>query len=71
MDSINMGYVINSLIFSAIGIVVFAASFILLDLLTPYKLWKEIVEKQNLALSIMVAGCAIGISLIIASAIHG
>jgi len=45
--------------------------FIVLDKVTPYQLWREICEKQNVALSILVGSMAIGLALIIAAAIHG
>jgi uncharacterized membrane protein YjfL (UPF0719 family) len=43
----------------------------LLDHLTPYHLWREINEKQNTALAILVGAMAIGIAIIVAAAIHG
>jgi uncharacterized membrane protein YjfL (UPF0719 family) len=68
---VNLAYVVNSLVFAGIGVAVFILSFVILDLLTPYKLWQEIVVKQNRALAQLIAGAAIGIGFIIAAAIHG
>lgn len=68
--AINPNYIVNALLFSAIGLIIYLVGFIVADKITPYKLWKEIVEKQNSALAIMVGSIAIGIALIIASAIH-
>ncbi len=42
-----------------------------MDKITPYDLWKEIVHEKNVALAIVVGSVALGICLIIASAIHG
>lgn len=71
-ELINMKYVFNALIFSGIGMLVFVISFALLDLLTPrVSIWKELVEKQNIAAAIFLGAMAIGLSTIIASAIHG
>jgi putative membrane protein len=42
-----------------------------LDKVTPYHLWREINEKQNVALAILVGSIAIGLALIVAAAIHG
>ena len=36
-----------------------------------YNLWEELVEKQNMALGMVVAAMSLGISLIVAAAIHG
>lgn len=61
----------GSILFALIGVVVFWLCFVILDKLTPYKLWEEIVEKQNVALGIVVGSMALGICLIVAAAIHG
>jgi putative membrane protein len=63
--------VFNSIVFSAIGVVVFWVSFVVIDTLTPYNLWKEISEDRNLALAIVVGAMSLGICTIIAAAIHG
>ena len=63
--------IVGSIVYALIGVVVFWLSFVIIDLLTPYKLWEEIVEKQNRALALVVAAMALGISIIVAAAIHG
>ena len=45
-------------------------SFIVMDKMTPYDLWSEIVEKQNMALAILAGLMALGIAIIIAAAVH-
>lgn len=67
---INFKYIIAALVFSSIGIVVLAISFVIYDKLTPGNLWKEIVEEQNLPLAITTAAWTIAMAMIIASAIH-
>ena len=49
---------------------IFWLCFILVDKITPYDLWREIVEKQNKALAMVVAAMCLGISIIVAAAIH-
>jgi putative membrane protein len=61
----------GSILYALIGVVVFWGCFILIDKLTPYKLWEEIVEKQNMALAIVVGAMALGVSIIVAAAVHG
>jgi putative membrane protein len=56
--------------FAFIGIVVFVVAFVLIDRMTPYHLWKEIVEEKNLALAVLVGAMSIGICIIIAAAVH-
>jgi putative membrane protein len=71
-DMIQMKYVLAALLYSGIGILTFALCFTLLDLLTPrVAIWKELVEKQNVALAVFLGAVALGIAVIIASAIHG
>ena len=62
--------ILNSLIYALLGVVIFIASFIIVDKLTPYDLWKQLVEEKNLALAVVVGAAALGICLIIAAAIH-
>ena len=45
--------------------------FVIIDKLTPYDLWGEIIEKKNLALAIVVAAMCLGIAMIVSAAIHG
>jgi uncharacterized membrane protein YjfL (UPF0719 family) len=61
----------GSVTYALLGVVVFWVSFIVIDKLTPYNLWEELVEKQNMALGMVVAAMSLGISLIVAAAIHG
>jgi len=44
---------------------------VLVDKLTPGELWKEIIERQNTAVALLAGAVAIGISSIIAAAVHG
>jgi uncharacterized membrane protein YjfL (UPF0719 family) len=62
--------ILNSVVFAAIGIVIFVIFFAVIDWITPYDLWKELNEEKNTALAIVVGAVALGICIIIASAIH-
>ena len=59
-----------AIVFALIGIVVFAGAFVVIDKITPYDLWKEIVEEKNLALAVLVGAMSIGLCIIIAAAVH-
>jgi uncharacterized membrane protein YjfL (UPF0719 family) len=59
-----------ALVFAFTGIVVFVLSFVVIDWLTPYHLWKEIVQEKNMALAVLVGAMSIGICIIIAAAVH-
>jgi uncharacterized membrane protein YjfL (UPF0719 family) len=62
--------VVNAIIYAAIGIVIFAGAFLVLDKVTPYNLWKEIVQEHNTALAILLGAMSLGICIIIAAAVH-
>lgn len=61
----------GSLLYALIGVVVFWVAFVIIDKLTPYDLWAEIVEKKNVALAIVVGAMCIAIGLIVSAAVHG
>jgi putative membrane protein len=63
-------YIIASIIYSMIGIFILGISFWIFEKVTPENIWKEIIDKQNVALALVSAAFMIAISLIIASAIH-
>lgn len=67
---IPVGNIINALVFALIGIVIFSVAFFVMDKMTPYHLWKEIVQEHNQALAILVGALSIGICIIIAAAVH-
>ncbi len=71
-EYINLKYVVSAVLFAGIGLIVFLVGFLVLDLLTPkVNIWRELTEKQNNAVAILVGACVIGIAIIIGSAIHG
>lgn len=63
--------ILATILYATIGILVFVVSFVLVDKLTPGELWKEIIERQNIAVAVLAGAVAIGISSIIAAAVHG
>lgn len=62
--------VLAAVVFAVLGILVLALAFLTIDRLTPYTLWKEIIDEHNTALAILIGALALGISIIIAAAIH-
>jgi uncharacterized membrane protein YjfL (UPF0719 family) len=62
--------VVNAAVFALLGIIVFTLAFVIMDKVTPYHLWKEIVQEHNTALAILVGAMSIGICIIIAAAVH-
>ena len=64
------GVVLGSLVYALLGVLIFWLCFLIIDKLTPYDLWGEIVEKQNVALGLVVAAMSLGICVIVAAAIQ-
>ena len=71
IEWLKPGVFFGSMLFALMGVLIFWICFLIIDKLTPYDLWGEIVEKQNVALSIVVGAMSLGISIIVAAAVHG
>ncbi|HEY2574636.1 MAG TPA: DUF350 domain-containing protein [Verrucomicrobiaceae bacterium] len=71
MTLINWHDFVSSLLYSIVGVIVFVVSFKVVDWITPYDLWKELIEKKNQPLAIVVGAVGLGICIIIAAAMHG
>ncbi|NSL85744.1 DUF350 domain-containing protein [Chitinophaga solisilvae] len=70
MEALQFKYILASIVYSLLGVVILVLTFWLVDRLTPENTWKEIVQNKNIALAIVVAGFIIAIGMIISSAIH-
>ena len=71
MNWLSPAAYLGSMLFALIGVGVFWISFVIIDKLTPYDLWAELVEKRNMALAVVIAAMALGISIIVAASVHG
>jgi len=70
MDQL-VNLVVTTLVFSLIGILLFALAFLVIVKIAPFSTRKEIEEDQNTALAILIGSVVIGIALIVAAAVHG
>ena len=70
MEWLKPGVIIATILYSFIGVGMFWISFLIIDKLTPYDLWKELVEQRNTALAMVVGAMCLGIAIIVAAAIH-
>jgi len=70
MNDFHPGYLLNAVIYAFLGIFIFVMAFWIIDRITPYHLWTEIVVDKNLALAVLLGAMSIGICIIIAAAIH-
>ncbi len=63
--------IISALVFTTIGVIMFAICLWLIVKLSPFSIRKEIEEDQNTSLGIIIGSMILGIALILAAAIHG
>lgn len=59
----------GSVLYALVGVAVFWLCFVIVDKLTPYDLWGEIVERKNMALAVVVGAMCIAIGMIVAAAV--
>ena len=70
LEWFKSGAFLSSILYALTGVIMFWLSFVIIDKITPYNLWEEIVEKHNVALGLVVAAMSLGICIIVAAAIH-
>jgi len=70
MEDFHPGYLLNAILYAVLGILIFVIAFYIIDKITPYHLWKEIVEDKNVALAVLIGAMSIGMCIIIAAAVH-
>lgn len=68
---INIKYIVDSAVYSFLGIIILLVCFFIIEKATPDNLWKELIEKQNKAVAIVAAALILAIAIIVSSAIHG
>ncbi|HTK27285.1 MAG TPA: DUF350 domain-containing protein [Pyrinomonadaceae bacterium] len=61
----------TTVIFVAIGLIVFTVAFLIVVLVAPFSVKKEIEDDQNVSLAIIIGAVIIGIAMIISAAIQG
>lgn len=57
--------------YTTFGIVIFAIAFWLMVKISPFSIRKELEADHNTALAVLMGAVIIGLSIIIAAAIHG
>jgi putative membrane protein len=71
MMNFHVEQLVASLLYAAVGLVVFAIAWKIAEKLLPFNLIKELTEDDNVAVGIVMAAVILGLALIVASAIHG
>lgn len=69
-----MNSLVNALIaalaFSVLGILMLSLAFWIITKITPFSIRKEIEDDQNISLAILIGSVMLGISIIVAAAVH-
>ena len=65
----EVGHIVASIVYSLIGVAIFALAFLLIERIAPFSLRKELAEDDNVAVGVVLGSIVIGLSIIIASAI--
>ena len=65
----QQGHMVASLVYSLIGVGIFALAFLVMERITPFSIRKELAEDDNIAVGIVLGSIVNGLSIIIASAI--
>ncbi len=61
--------VIDTVIYSVLGIILMGLGFLLINFFSPFSLKKEIEDDQNIALGILIGAVFLGIAIIVGSVI--
>lgn len=61
--------ILGTLVYTAIGVIIFALAFQVMVKLTPFSVRKEIEEDQNTALAIVMGSVILGLAIIIAATV--
>jgi uncharacterized membrane protein YjfL (UPF0719 family) len=62
--------ILSTIVYSVIGLVIYIIAFWLICKISPFSVRKEIEIDQNTSLGIIIGSVMIGLSIIIAAAIH-
>ncbi len=69
-----MNSLVNALVaalsFSVLGILMLSLAFWIITKITPFSIRKEIEDDQNISLAILIGSVMLGISIIVAAAVH-
>ena len=64
-------HVMATVVYAAIGIIIFILAYKLIEKLLPFSLTKELSVDDNTAVGVLMGSIMIGLAIIIAAALHG
>jgi putative membrane protein len=70
LPDLHWASMVSAAVWAVIGLAIFAVGWTVFDKMTPYSLWKEIIDEHNTALAIVVSAVAVSFAIIVSSAIR-
>jgi putative membrane protein len=70
IPDLHWASMVSALVWAVLGFAIFGLSWLFFEKVTPYSLWKEIIDEHNTALAIVVGALAIALAMIVSSAIR-
>lgn len=64
-------HLVEVVVFVVVGLLLFAAAYLIIEKVTPFSIRKELEEDQNIAVGIVLGSVFISIALILAAAMRG
>ena len=64
-------HVTQVVVYVILGIGLFGMAYLIIDKATPFSLGKELLEKNNVAVAIVLGAVFLGIAIILSAAIRG
>jgi putative membrane protein len=71
MMAFHLEQFLATVVYAALGLIIFAIAFRVAQKLLPFDLIKELTEDDNVAVGVVMAAVILGLAIIVASAIHG
>jgi len=66
---VNPQQLLSTVIYAAVGVVIFALAYKVIEKLLPFNLTKELSEDDNTAVGVLMGSVMIGLAIIIAASI--
>ncbi|MEM9781241.1 MAG: DUF350 domain-containing protein [Pseudomonadota bacterium] len=66
---IELAELISTVVYTAVGLGLFVASWFVIEALTPFSLRREVEEDQNLAVAVLIGAVFVSIAIVIAAVI--
>ncbi len=63
--------ILATVVYSSLGVVIFAVAYKVIEKLLPFSLTKELSEDDNTAVGVLMGSVMIGLAIIIAASIIG